>query len=123
MRASVVVGGVESPLGAEVRVPGVQHSPGGLIRLRTQVSGIDPTTIRMRAWADGTSEPSGWQYSTTDTAAALQRPGAIGLRAYLSSGFTNGPVLFTWDDFEARALDGPSGSAPTIDSLSLSALR
>lgn len=104
IRSSVVVDGVESPLGAEVRVAGLQHTPGRLIRLRTHVTGSDPTTIRIRAWADGTSEPGGWQYSTTNAAPALQRAGALGLRAYLASSTTNGPVVFGFDDFEARVV-------------------
>jgi YD repeat-containing protein len=33
-------------------------STGGAIRLRMQVTGTNPTTIKLRAWADGTSEPS-----------------------------------------------------------------
>lgn len=42
--------------------------------VRLQVIG---TTIRGRVWADGASEPSGWDISVTDT--AISSPGAAGV--------------------------------------------
>jgi hypothetical protein len=37
-------------------------------------------------------------YSVTDSTASLQTAGAVGLRAFLTSGVTNAPVVFTFDD-------------------------
>ena len=78
---------------------GLTHTAGAFIRLRAQVSGTNPTTIRIRAWADGTTEPTTWQYTATNSVAALQAAGGVGLQAYLSSATTNAPVLVTFDDF------------------------
>jgi hypothetical protein len=63
-----------------------------------QVVGTNPTTIRLKAWADGQAEPSAWQYTTTDSDASLQVAGAVGLRTYIAGTSTNAPVLFTFDD-------------------------
>jgi hypothetical protein len=107
LQASSVSGNVETAIGSEVLVAGLNHTPGGFIRVRAQISGSSPTTIRIRAWADGTTEPSTWQYSATNSAAGLQVAGAVGLRAYLASATTNGPVLFSFDDLRATSLGGP----------------
>jgi hypothetical protein len=107
VQASSVTANAETALGAEVLVPGLSHTAGGFIRVRAQVSGTNPTTLRIRAWADGTVEPTTWQYSVTNSTAGLQAPGPVGVRAYMSSAITNGPALFTFDDFRATNLVAP----------------
>jgi hypothetical protein len=99
LQASQVVNNTESGIGSEVLVPGLTHTPGSFIRLRAQLSGTSPTTIRARAWADGASEPATWQYTATNSAASLQAAGGVGLMSYLGSAVSNGPVLATFDDF------------------------
>jgi hypothetical protein len=98
VQASQVINNVETGIGSAVLVPGLTHTPGSFIRLRAQLSGTNPTTIRMRAWADGGTEPATWQYSATNSAAGLQTAGGVGLMSYLSSAVSNGPVLATFDD-------------------------
>ena len=61
----------------------------------------------MRAWADGTTEPTTWQYTATNSAAALQVAGAVGLRSCLGSGATNAPITVTVDDLAAISIAGP----------------
>jgi hypothetical protein len=97
--ASSVINNTETGIGSEVRVPGLTYVPGAFIWLRAQVSGFNPTTIRVRAWADGTTEPSTWQYTASNSIAALQAAGGLGLEAYLSSATTNAPVLVSFDDY------------------------
>ena len=92
VQASSVVANAEAAIGTEVQVTGLTATPGTFIRVRAQFKGANPTTIRMRAWADGTTEPTTWQYTATNSAAALQVAGGVGLRAYLGSGATNAPV-------------------------------
>jgi chitodextrinase len=104
VQASSVVSGAERPIGTEVEVTGLTHTPGGFIRLRAQVEGASPTTIRIRAWADGAAEPSTWQYTATDSATGLQVAGAVGVRAYLSSATTNAPILLSFDDFRVTSI-------------------
>jgi hypothetical protein len=88
-------------------VPGLTYTPGSFIWLRAQFSGTSPTTIRIRAWADGSPEPATWQYTATNSAAALQAAGAVGLRGYISGAATNTPILLTFDDFRATSIGGP----------------
>lgn len=71
----------------------------GPLRVRFQVSGTAPTTLRLKVWQAGTPEPAPWQLETTDATTALQASGAPGLRAYVSGSSTQTPVTVSWDDF------------------------
>ncbi|MGY1664221.1 PKD domain-containing protein, partial [Geodermatophilus sp. SYSU D00705] len=79
---SRLAGGVEAWPGGEVVVPGLTYTPGTTLNVRVQVSGTGPTDIRATVWADGQAEPATPQLVRTDTTAALQAPGAVGLAAY-----------------------------------------
>jgi CSLREA domain-containing protein len=98
IRALKVVNGSQTNLGTEITVPGLTYSAGSYIWMHGQVVGTNPTTIRLKAWADGQAEPSGWQFTVTDSEPSLQVAGSVGLRSYLASGVTNAPVVFTFDD-------------------------
>ena len=50
--ASTLINNVETTIGSEVQVPGLTHAANTFIRFRAQVSGANPTTLRIRAWAD-----------------------------------------------------------------------
>ena len=95
VQASSVVTNVEASIGTEVQVPGLTRSAGQFIWLRGQFEGANPTTMRMRAWADGSTEPSTWQYTATNAAAGLQVAGGVGVRTYLGRGEPTRPVLVT----------------------------
>ena len=88
---------------------------GTVLHLRMQTFGSGTTTIRARVWRDGTAEPTTWQLSKTDATAANQGAGGFGIRAYLSSGTTNGPIVYGFDNFAATALGAtpPPNKAPT----------
>ena len=73
-------------------------------RVHAQFNGVSPTTIKIRAWANGQSEPSTWQFSATDSAAALQGTGSVGLRLWLANKVTNAPVAFSLDDYSVTDL-------------------
>ena len=119
--ASSVISNVETAIGSAVLVPGLTHTPGAFIRVRAQLTGTNPTTIRIRAWADGATEPTTWQYTATNSAAALQAAGGVGLQAYLSSATTNAPVLVTFDDFLVTSIGAPpANTAPVIDTVTIS---
>lgn len=109
LQAMTHVGGVDATLGGEKVVPGVTNAAGAYLWVRGQVTGVNPTTVRMKAWALGAAEP-GWQYMVTDATASLQAAGAVGLQAYLGTGATNAPVIFYYDDFSVTAA---TSSAPT----------
>jgi len=94
------IGTAETALQA-VTVSGLSVNAGDMVNVRVQAVGTSPTTFRAKVWADGQAEPSGWTASVTDSTAALQVPGRIGLRTYLSGSATNAPVLGLFDDLWA----------------------
>jgi hypothetical protein len=103
VHASVLVNGVETSLGTPVKVAGLAQCDCKFIWFRAQVVGSSPTTIRVKAWADGSSEP-GWQFTTTNSSAACQTSGSVGLRVYLAASVTNAPVTFRFDNYTVMSL-------------------
>jgi hypothetical protein len=95
--------GSSTVLGTETVVPGLSYTPGVFLTVRLQVTRTSPTTIQARVWAAGTTEPSTWQKTATDTTAALQAAGRIGLYSYLSGSATASPRVMSWDDLWAGA--------------------
>ena len=63
--------------------------------------------MRLRVWRASQSEPSTWNVTTTDSTAALQTAGAIGVNGYLSGSTTALPVVFSFDDLIVSAIDAP----------------
>lgn len=89
-------------LSGAVTVPGLTYVPGQNLELRYQVTGTNPTTLRARVWPTGQAEPTSWLVSATDSTAALQVSGSVGLQPYLSSSATNAPVVVRIDDLAVR---------------------
>jgi hypothetical protein len=77
--------------------------------MRVHVTGSAPTTLRMKVWQDGTSEPATWIYEAIDEEPRLQAPGPIGLRAYRESTTTNPMITVSWRDLYVRAADPALG--------------
>ena len=103
LQATRLIRGVESDVTPrETQVAGLTFSPGTNLLLRAQAVGTNPTTLRMKLWVAGTSEPSAWQYETTDDTAALQAAGAVGIRGYLAGNAT-ATVLMHVDNFRVAA--------------------
>jgi PKD repeat protein len=112
VHGSAVVNNSESGIGSAVTVPGLNHTANNFIWVRAEVTGASPTTIRVKAWADGQTEPTGWNYTGTNSSGALQSAGALGLRVYIGSGVNNAPVTFSFDDYQVA---GPTPAAPVAD--------
>ncbi len=108
VQGTAVVNNVETGIGSEVLVSGLTRSAGAFVRVRAQFQGSNPTTVRIRAWADAGTEPSTWQYTQTNAAAALQVAGGVGARAYLAAATTNAPVVVTFDDLAATGIEVPA---------------
>jgi hypothetical protein len=102
--AGVLISNSESSVAPAVTVPGLTQVAGGVIWVRAQVTGANPTTIRVKAWADGQPEPSVWHFEATNSAPAVQGPGGVGLRVYIGTTVSNSPVLFEFDDFVVTGL-------------------
>jgi PKD repeat protein len=97
------VNGTETTLANQV-VSGMVYAPGDVLNLRFQVQGTGTTTLRAKIWKTGTTEPSTWRLTATDTTAALQNPGAVGVWSYLSGSATNSPVTLIVQDFAVQRL-------------------
>jgi pimeloyl-ACP methyl ester carboxylesterase len=126
VRWQSVVGGTATDLGSAVTT-GYTHSANAWYHVRAQSEGVSPTTLRVKVWPDGQSEPSSWQIEITNSAAALQVAGAPGVRTILSSSATNMPVDVRWRRFHAGSLNAApvvtataTRAAPAVKSFSLS---
>ncbi|MBD9698243.1 PKD domain-containing protein [Flavimobilis sp. GY10621] len=86
-----------APLAGGV-VPGLTFDPAVRYRIRLQVTGASPTTVRAKVWVNGTAEPGAWFASTTDSTADLQSAGGIGLQAYVGGAAGSPTVTVGWDD-------------------------
>ncbi|MEO8246780.1 MAG: PKD domain-containing protein [Chloroflexota bacterium] len=101
--ASRLVGGTQAAVGAEVQVAGLTYTAGTQLWVRSQFTGTSPTTIRVKVWT-GATEPAAWTYTGTDSTAALQVAGGIGLRTYLAADAATIPVNITWDELTVKQL-------------------
>lgn len=97
-------------------VPGVEHRPGQDLDVRLEVLGTSPATVRAKVWRAGSRQP-GWLVRAQDGSASLQRAGAVGLAAYVSSSATNAPEVVAFDRLSAVVGHGkaaePDDPAPT----------
>ncbi len=86
----------ESPLVSEVST-GVTWSATSPLQVRATVGGSGTTTLRIKVWRAGQSEPSGWALTASDATPALQDSGALALLGY---GASNGrEVTLRFDDW------------------------
>jgi PKD repeat protein len=109
-----LAGGTEAWPGGEVVVPGLTYSEGMTLNARVQVSGTGTTQVTASVWADGTAEPATPQLVRTDSTAALQAPGAVGVNAYRPSSATDATaVRVTGFRVMAVGADEPENAAPT----------
>ena len=82
-------------------IPGLSYAAGDQLQLRVQVTGTAPTTLKAMAWKLGEPAPDTWQISATDSTAALQQAGSIGVAVYVSGSATVSPMTATFDDLIA----------------------
>ncbi|MEA2622847.1 MAG: hypothetical protein QOH61_1757 [Chloroflexota bacterium] len=108
LNASRVIGTTEQDIGTYVNLPISQTTP---IQLRTLVTGSNPTTLRVKAWAVGAAEPVDWQLVVTDASPSLQAAGALGLRGYVGGGTSNAPIIYSFDALSAST-PGTGGPPP-----------
>ncbi len=86
-----------------IRVAGLAYATGDQLRVRLQVTGTSPTTVRAKVWRVGEAEPTAWQLSTTDATASLQAAGSVGLGSYLAANSTTVPFSTAFDEFRVTA--------------------
>ena len=90
---SKFVAGAETELTNKV-ITG-SYVPGDTYQVRLQVFGTGTTSLQAKTWKVGTTEPTTWAVTATDTTASLQQAGAIGLVTYLSKTATNAPITIS----------------------------
>jgi hypothetical protein len=91
------VNGTETVLASQ-DLTGV-FAAGEVLNIRFQSQGNGTTALQAKLWKTG-GEPAAWQLTTTDTTAALQNPGAVGIYSYLSGSATNPPIELSVNDFK-----------------------
>jgi PKD repeat protein len=96
------VGGVATSISVDRAVTGLTYTPGLALRVRFQVTGTSPSTVRAKVWPASGTEPTDWLVSATDSTAGLQAPGGVSLTSYLSSNATNAPAIARFSDLSAR---------------------
>lgn len=91
------------------------------IRIRFQVSGSSPTTLKAKAWRATDSEPGTWAINTTDNTANLQRTsGNFGVTSETYSDSALADTTFV-DDFYVARSGGGGQPAPGACSISSTA--
>jgi hypothetical protein len=84
---------------ASALVPGLVIEPGTTYRMAMEVVGTNPTRVSAKVWRASQPEPTGWQRTGTNSFAALQGPGHVGVFDYLpGSASAQAPVTVSWDD-------------------------
>jgi PKD repeat protein len=115
-------GGTEGYPGGEVLVPGLTYAAGQTVNVRVQVSGTGTTQVTASAWPAGSAEPAAPTLTRTDTTAALQVPGAVGLTGHRPASATAANVVrltgFTVTTMQAAPVGPvepvePANAAPT----------
>ncbi|SNB89932.1 MULTISPECIES: C40 family peptidase [unclassified Streptomyces] len=101
-------GGSTTTIGALTTV-GTGYTAGDIWHIRVQRKG---TTLRCRAWKDGTSEPATWVHEVTD---ATLGAGRIGVRGLASSGSTAVPFQFRVHDIQLYSGTWPDPPVITHD--------
>jgi hypothetical protein len=82
---------------------GLTFTPGDTFILRVQAEGANPTTIRAKVWRAGAAEPSAWMVTATNSTAALQTAGTLGIRT-LNSAST--ATTLSFDNLRADRISG-----------------
>ena len=100
-----VVAGVETSVGGG-RVTGLTYNSQDVLRVRLQVSGNGPTSLKVKVWKAGSDEPAAWNSQATDSTAALQVAGAIGVQVYVGSTVTNVPQTVRFDELSVFPVAG-----------------
>ncbi len=98
---------------ATANIPGTV-APGQYLRLRFELEGASPTTLRAKLWPVSQAEPAAWTVTSTDATAALQAAGTTGIDVY-QSGSATSPATMTFDRYTITRLGvaPPANLPPT----------
>jgi hypothetical protein len=82
-----------TPIGTDVDT-GLRYTPGAQYMFRAQVSGVSPTTIKLKAWPTTQAEPSAWGFSQTDSTLGPQVAGSVLLGGKHTTGLSSVTIGF-----------------------------
>lgn len=88
----------ETAIGNSYVLP-TTYTPGQVLHARLSVTGTNPTTLAAKVWVEGQAEPAGWQLQGTDTTAAMQAAGGVGIKTSISSASTNAATKLSFERF------------------------
>jgi PKD repeat protein len=100
---------------ASANVAGLTLTSGQYLRLKLEMEGSSPTSLRAKLWPRDATEPTAWTVAATDSTAALQSAGSLGLDVYPSSSAAT-PATATFDRYTVTRLGTtppPANQAPT----------
>ncbi|KYH45864.1 hypothetical protein AZH51_09260 [Branchiibius sp. NY16-3462-2] len=98
LQLTKVVSGTSTTL-KTVSLGSVTYAGRDVMRIRLTIKG---TSITGTAWKSTAAEPATPQISVTDSTAALQVAGSIGLESYVSGSAATGAVVFTYDNLSVK---------------------
>lgn len=90
----------ETAIGNSFVLP-TAYTAGQVLNVRLSVTGTSPTTLAAKVWVDGQPEPAAWQLQGTDSTAALQATGGIGVKTSISAASTNPSTTVSFARFSA----------------------
>ena len=105
---------------ATATAAGLTHAAGSYYWMKAQSQGVNPTTLNMKVWAYGATEPGAWMLSTTDSTATLQVLAPLALFSSVSGQTSNLPVTFSWDDLLAVPNIAPPAAPSALGASALS---
>jgi len=85
------------------------------VKVRVQVTGTSPTTLRAKVWKSGTTEPSAWNVTATGSTASYQKAGHVALNSYLSSSATVAPLTVSFKDLSVVGTAAATGTGSGSD--------
>jgi PKD repeat protein len=103
-----------------ITIPGLSLAAGGVLKTEFVVTGTNPTSLALKVWPAASAEPTSSQLTATDSFAALQAPGWLGISTHLSAGSTIAPVVLRISDLSARKTVAAHDIAPPVARMTLS---
>ena len=105
-----IIHGARTYLSPQTKIQGVTRKPGSFVAVRVVVRDSSPTTISVRVWTAGQTEPTAWSRVVTDNNAELAQAGWLGIRFGVPASTTNVPVRYLYDRV---AVSTDPGTDPT----------
>lgn len=110
------VNGTNTRIGTDVSVP-IASTVNTEYMLKAEVTGKNPTTLRIKVWQASNPEPSGWNHTATDSEPLLQNAGENALRFFSTNVSSSSyPLMWRVDNLLIRSLT-PSQPYPTPTAL------